>query len=114
MMRPSYNPGYTNPVYPHSMPNYWEGYPQDMSYYHQPMQPYPFQMMGDSVMQKQGGQNLYHPQSFPQQFPQQPMTIGAFPEAMMQQQQPSYYSPPQSAQPFNPFDNPLQPKVKRP
>ena len=72
MMRPSYNQSYENPGYPHSIPNYWGGYPQEMPYYHQPMQPYPFQMAGDHVMQKLGGQNLYQPQSFPEQ----PMTIG--------------------------------------
>ena len=67
MMRPSYNQGYENPGYPHSMPNYWGGYPQEMPYYPQPMQPYPFQMAGDHVMQQLNGQNLYQPQSFQEQ-----------------------------------------------
>ena len=111
MMRPSYNQSYENPGYPHSMPNYWGGYPQEMPYYPQPMQPYPFQMAGDHVMQQLSGQNLYQPQSFQEQ----PMTIGANPGSPIPQsyQQP-YFSQPQSAQPFNPFDNPLQPQVKRP
>ena len=81
MMRPSYNQSYENPGYPHSIPNYWGGYPQEMPYYHQPMQPYPYQMAGDHVMQKLGGQNLYQPQAYPEQ----PMTIGAIPGPTMPQ-----------------------------
>ncbi len=123
MMRPSYTQSYENPGYPHSVPNYWGGYPQQMPYYQQPVQPYPYQMAGDHVMQKLGGQNLYQSQSFPEQ----PMTIGTNPgstipqsyqqqyqQPYQQQYQQPYFSQPQSAQPFNPFDNPLQPQVKRP
>lgn len=110
-MQPNYNQNYgiPNNGYPHLMPNYWGGYPQqDMAYYHQPIQPYPFQMEGASGYQKQvenhQGFNHYQP------YPNQPMTIGTYPGAMM----PPYQSQPQSPQPFNPFENPLQPQVKRP
>ena len=75
MMRPSYTQSYENPGYPQSIPNYWGGYPQQMPYYQQPMQPYPYQMAGDYEMQKLSGQNLYQLQSFPEQ----PMTIGTNP-----------------------------------
>jgi hypothetical protein len=107
-MRPSYPQGYPNYGYPQAQPNYWEGYPQDMTYYQQPTQPYPFQMAGESMYQKQGEiqPHFYHAGPYPDQ----PMTIGAFPSAMMQPfqtQQPSQHS-------FNPFENPLQPQVKRP
>lgn len=109
MMRPSYLQSYENSGYPHSIPNYWGGYPQEMSYYHQSMQPYPYQIAGDHVMQKLGDQYMYQP------YPEQPMTIGPLPGPTIPQpyQQPYYYQP-QSAQTFNPFDNPLQPQVKRP
>lgn len=108
MMRPSDHQSYVNPSYPYPMPTYWGGYPQDRPYYYQPVQPYPFQMAGDSVMQKQSG-----PQVYPfQNMQEQPMTIGPFPGAMMQH---PYYTVPQAfAQPLSPFANPLQPQVKRP
>lgn len=106
MMRSSYIHSYRNPSYPPLMSNYWGGYPQEMPYYHQPMQPYPFQMAGDSVIQKQGGQGLYPLPSFPEQ----PMTIGPFPGGVI----PPYQSQSPAQQPFNPFDNPIQPQVKRP
>lgn len=112
MMGPRYPQGYENPGYSHSMPNYWGGYPQEMPYYNQPMQPYPYQMAGDHVMQPLNGQNLYYPHSFQEQ----PMTIGSnLGGPLPQPFQPSYFSsPPTMQQPFNPFDNPLQPQVKRP
>jgi YppG-like protein len=109
-MQPYYHQNYGRPTpgYPPSMPNYWGGHPQDMTYYQPPMQPYPFQMEGDSVYQKQGegypGVNPYPP------YPNQPMTIGTYPGAMMN----PYPSQPQAPQSFNPFENPLQPKVKQP
>ena len=107
-MRPSYHQGYPNQGYPQAMPNYWGGYPQDMTYYQQPMQSYPFQMAGDSMYQKQGEsqQDFYHVGPYPDQ----PMTIGAFPSGTMQPFQVQH----QSQQPFNTFENPLQPQVKRP
>lgn len=107
MMRPDYHQSYINPSYPQVMPDYWGGYPQNLPYNHQPMQPYPFQMAGGSAYQQQGGiQQEYNPV---QPYPIQPMTVGEFPGPMM----PSYPMQPQS-QPFNPFENPLQPPVKRP
>lgn len=111
MMRPSYNQSFENPGYPHSIPNYWGGYPQEMPNYHQPMQPYPYQMTGDHVMQKVGSPNLYQ-QTF---YPEQPMTIGMMPGQLNQQpfQQP-FFSQSPSAQSMNPFDHPLHPSVKRP
>lgn len=108
MMRPSDHQRYMTSSYPYPIPTYWREYPQERSYYYQPVPPYPFQMAGDSVMQKQGGPLVYPFQNVQQQ----PMTIGPFPGAMTQHP----YSTAHQAfvQPLSPFDNPLQPQVKRP
>ena len=124
MMRPSYTQSYENPGYPQSIPNYWGGYPQQMPYYQQPMQPYPYQMAGDHVIAKTGRSKFVSTTIFSgatndnwnESRTNNSAAISTTVSATLYQQpyQQPYFSQPQSAQPFNPFDNPLQPQVKRP
>ena len=111
MMRANYHQGHPNPgYYPQSMPNYWGGYSEGMQYHAQSMPSYPFHVAGDSVMQPYQHSGIQQePYSF-QPYPQQPMNIGG--AQTPQGATMSSYSP--TSQSFNPFDNPLQPQIKRP
>ena len=128
MMRPNYNQSYENPGYPHSMPNYWGGYPQEMPYYPSTNATISISNGRGSCDAKtrrskfvsttifSGATNDNWNESRTNDTAAISTTVSATLSTTISTAVSAliYQQPQTSAQPFNPFDNPLQPQVKRP